>query len=67
MFKGLIGHRVIVNGTGGQAWTGTVASQTRREVRLSDWEYSDPATPTTPQDGIVRLPLSSVAWIIEVP
>lgn len=67
MFKGLRDRAVIINGTRGESWAGKVVSESRTEVRLDDWSYADPGQALDPQAGIARLPLSSVAWIIEVP
>lgn len=66
MFKGLRGKRVIVNGSNGEAWSGRVVSADRTTIRLDDWSYSDPTTQPSAQEGIVRVPASAVAFIIEV-
>jgi hypothetical protein len=65
MFTGLIGRTVTINGRGDASWRGRLVSVHRRFIRIDRFEVATADGRLQPAEGVARIPVADVAWIIE--
>jgi len=65
MFRGLKNRRVVVNTTGTEDFTGTVAASGLFVIYLRDFEVIAPGN-SGPAEGVARIPRRTITWIQEL-